>query len=289
MTGNLARERWTVGDYTITSIVEEQSERVPVDFVYREKSRTDLARHDWLVPDFADEKGRLRMRVQAFAVQGRGRTLLVDPCVGNQKRRQNPFWHMRDWPFLERLDEAGLAADAIDTVVHTHLHEDHIGWDTQLVNGVLRPTFSRARHLYTARELEKIKGEASPEQDAYGDSIAPIFAAGLADIVDDNAELATGIRLESTPGHGPGHVCVWIESRGEVALITGDIVHNPVRCAEPEWTTRFDADPEGARVSRARTLEAACKRGALLLGTHFPNKPAGKLIAHGSAYRFVPV
>jgi glyoxylase-like metal-dependent hydrolase (beta-lactamase superfamily II) len=289
MTGNPARERWTVGDYTITSIVEEQSERVPVEFVYRDKRRADLARHSWLVPDFADETGRLRMRVQAFAIQGRGRTLLVDPCVGNQKRRQNPYWNMREWPFLERMAAAGFTCEAIDTVVHTHLHEDHLGWDTQSVDGALRPTFSRARHLYTARELEKIKAEASPEQDTYGDSIAPIFAAGLADVIDDNAELAAGIRLESTPGHGPGHVCVWIESGGEVALITGDIVHNPVQCAEPEWAAMFDADPEGARVSRLRMLEAACKRGALVLGTHFPNKPAGKLIADGAAYRFVPV
>lgn len=289
MSSDMARERWTVGDYTITSIVEEQSDSVPVEFVYRDKSRADLRQHTWLVPDFADERGRLRMRVQAFAIQGRGRTLLVDPCVGNQKRRRNPFWNLRSYPFLERLAEAGLSCDAIDTVVHTHLHEDHLGWGTQVIDGAPQPTFRRARYLYTARELEKIKDEASPEQDTYGDSIAPVFAAGLADIVDDDAELALGIRLESTPGHGPGHVCVWIESRGESALITGDIVHNPVQCAELDWASMFDADADRARATRARTLEAACKRGALVLGTHFANKPAGKVVVDGAAYRFVPL
>lgn len=289
MTNDMVRESWTVGDYTITSIVEEQTDIVPVEFVYRDKSRADVRQHTWLVPDFADEKGRLRMRVQAFAIQGRGRTLLVDPCVGNQKRRRNPFWNMRSFPFLERMADAGLACDAIDTVVHTHLHEDHLGWDTQWIDGAPRPTFSRARHLYTALELEKIKTEATPEQDAYSDSIAPIFAAGLADIVDDNAQLAPGIRLESTPGHGPGHVCVWIESGGDVALISGDIVHNPVQCAELSWATLFDADVDGARATRIRMLEAACKRGALLLGTHFANKPAGKVVVDGDAYRFVPL
>jgi glyoxylase-like metal-dependent hydrolase (beta-lactamase superfamily II) len=285
----MSRESWTVGDYTITSIVEEQTERVPAELFYPGKSNADVARHSWLSPHFADEKGRLRFRVQAFAIAGRGRLLLVDPCVGNMKRRQNPYWNMRTYPFVERLDQAGLSAERVDTVVHTHLHPDHLGWDTQFIDGVWVPTFTRARHLYTEREVASLKAETSAAQDVYGDSVAPIFAAGLADVIDENAELGAGIRLESTPGHTPGHVCLWLESRGDVALITGDIVHNPVQCAELDWAQAFDDDPDGARATRRRLLESACRRGALVLGTHFANKPAGKVVADGEAYRFVPL
>jgi glyoxylase-like metal-dependent hydrolase (beta-lactamase superfamily II) len=282
-------ERWTVGDYTITSILEEQTERVPPELFYPGRSAEDVQRHSWLVPDFVDARGRLKFRVQAFVIEGGGRTLLVDPCVGNSKRRQNPYWNMRSYPFLERLAEAGLSVEKIDTVVHTHLHADHMGWDTQYIDNVWCPTFPKARYLYTERELLATKAEPTHAQDIYADTIAPILEAGLADIVDENAQLAAGIRLESTPGHTPGHVCLWLESRGDAALITGDIVHNPVQCAEPLWTQSFDADADEARATRNRMLAEVCARGALVLGTHFPNKPAGKLVPDGAAYRFVPL
>jgi glyoxylase-like metal-dependent hydrolase (beta-lactamase superfamily II) len=123
----------------------------------------------------------------------------------------------------------------------------------------------------------------------YGESVAPIIAAGLADIVAEDAELARGIRLQATTGHTEGHVSLWIESRGELALITGDIVHHPVQCAEPHWPHMFDRDADAARETRQRMLQSACERGALVVGTHFPNRPAGKLVLEGSAYRFVPV
>jgi len=222
-------------------------------------------------------------------IEGGGRRMIVDPCVGNGKQRVNPYWNMRTWPFLERLAEAGLAVDAIDTVVHTHLHADHLGWDTQRVGDAWLPTFVNARYLYTERELSFRRDNSGEDALAYADSVAPILAAGLAEIVAEDAQLAAGVRLEPTPGHSPGHVSLWIESRGELALITGDVVHHPVQCAEPGWKHSFDEDASAARATRERMLAAACERGALVLGTHFPSRPAGKVIREGAAYRFVPV
>lgn len=282
-------QRWIIGDYTITSVVEEQSDKVPVQLFFPRQSNADTLAHPWLQPDFVDERGRLHFRVQAFVVQGRGRCMVIDPCVGNDRRRENPYWNLRSYPFLEQLADAGFPLTGVDTVVHTHLHADHVGWGTRLVDGAWTPTFSRARYLYTARELEFRNTHRSEVEDVYADSVAPVLAAGLGDIVDENAELAPGIRLESTPGHSPGHVSLWIESNGETALITGDIIHHPVQCAELGWAHLFDDQPDEARATRERMLAHASERGALVLGTHFPNRPAGKLVADGKAYRFVPV
>lgn len=192
--------------------------------------------------------------------------------------------------FLERFADAGLAPERVDTVVHTHLHADHVGWDTRKEGGAWVPTFTRARHLYTAPELEWVRKGGNPGIDGvYEDSIAPILDAGLAEIVDENADLGDGLRLESTRGHTPGHVSLWIESRGETALVSGDFLHHPVQCAEPSWAEVGDVDADLARATRRRMLERAAATGALFLGTHFATRPAGRVVPDGSAFRFVPV
>lgn len=283
-------QRWRVGDCTITSVLEEQTEHIPPELFFPEARAADVARHTWLCPDFADEAGAIALRVQAFVVEHRGRRVLVDPCVGNHKRRPLPFWNQRTWPFLDRFAEAGFEPSGIDTVVHTHLHADHVGWDTRLEDGVWVPTFTRARHLYTERELAWCRRGGNPGIDGvYADSIEPVFAAGLADLVPEDADLGDGLRLEPTTGHTPGHVSLWVESRGETALVTGDFLHHPVQCAEPGWAEVGDENPEQARETRRRLLRTAADQGALVLGTHFPTHPAGRFVASGETWRFVPV
>src|SRR5205823_4057235 len=155
-----------------------------------------------------------------------------------------------------------------------HLHADHVGWDTQLVDGAWRPTFVNARHLYTARELEWVERDGNPgNAGVHEQSIAPVIAAGLADVVAEDADLGAGLRLESTPGHTPGHVSLWIESAGQTALISGDFVHHPVQCAEPTWAEVGDDDRALARATRRAMLQRAHATRALFLGTHFPNLP----------------
>ncbi|HZJ25911.1 MAG TPA: MBL fold metallo-hydrolase [Acidimicrobiia bacterium] len=280
--------RFQVGETTITSVVEEQTDHIPPELFFPDATGANVLRHDWLRPGFADDQGAVSLRIQAFVIEHESRVVLVDPCVGNGKQRSMFFWNDGSWPFLERFAEAGFEAEGIDTVIHTHLHADHVGWDTRLVDGQWVPTFTSARHLYTERELEFSRALRTPEEDVYGDSVEPIVAAGLADVVAEDADLGDGLRLEPTPGHTPGHVSLWVESAGEVALISGDFVHHPVQCAEPEWREVADADVEAARATRRRMLHRAAETGALFLGTHFGPPPAGHVLVDGDVWRFVP-
>jgi glyoxylase-like metal-dependent hydrolase (beta-lactamase superfamily II) len=282
-------QRYRVGDAVISCVVESENPGIPTRFFFPEADDEDVKRHAWTIPEFADERGRIVMRVQAFVVELGGRVVVVDPCVGNGKKRALPFWNEQTWPFLERFAEAGFAPDRVDVVVHTHLHADHVGWDTRLAGKDWVPTFAPARHLYTARELDWAKSTDGPgNAGVYEDSIAPIFAAGLADLVEEDADLGGGLRLEPTPGHTPGHVSLWVESRGERALLTGDFVHHPVQCAEPHWAEVGDEDADRARATRRRLFERAAATRALVLGTHFASRPGGRIRADGDVWRFEP-
>jgi glyoxylase-like metal-dependent hydrolase (beta-lactamase superfamily II) len=283
-------QRWKVGDVTITSVLEDETLHIPPEFFFPDATAAAVARHPWLVPDYADENGNIGLRVQAVVIEQGNRTVLVDPCVGNDKKRSLPFWNEMSWPFLERFADAGFDLASIDMVVHTHLHADHVGWGTHLVDGDWVPTFTNARHLYTARELEFCREQSDPGVEAvYADSVAPVIAAGLSEVVDEDADLGDGLQLEPTTGHTPGHVSLWIESAGERALITGDFLHHPVQCAEPQWAEVGDYDVEQARATRRRMLARAAETEALMLGTHFTGSPAGHVVAAGDVWRFVPV
>jgi len=296
-------QSWTVGAVRVTSIVEAQTDGIPPGFFFTGVDEEMVREHtSWLAPHFADERGRIGLRIQAFVVETAGRTLVVDPCVGNGKTRSLPFWNQQEWPFMERFRAAGFDPAEVDAVVHTHLHADHVGWDTYLDEGRWVPTFTRARHLYVQSELDWLqspgKDSVLDSQDVDADSITPILDAGLVDIVEPDAELGDlgkGLRLEPTHGHTPGHVSVWVASEGEVALLTGDFLHHPVQCAEPSWAEVGDEDPDRARTTRRRILQQAADEHALVLGTHFPTHPAGHVVpapdgAPGTAaWRFTPV
>ena len=154
--------RYRVGDALISCVVESQNPGIPARFFFPDATATRWRATRGWCPTSPTPRGRISMRVQAFVVELGGRVVVVDPCVGNGKQRALPFWNERSWPFLERFAAAGFAPARIDTVVHTHLHADHVGWDTRLVDGAWVPTFTRARHLYTARELEWCKRSDSP-------------------------------------------------------------------------------------------------------------------------------
>ena len=283
------QQRWTVGDVTITSVVEVQTDHIPPELFLPAATAEAVAKHRWVIPDFADEDGLIGMRVQAFVVDVGSRRLLVDPCVGDGKTLEMPFWHQQSWGWLDTFEGAGFAIDSIDTVVHTHLHADHVGWDTRPEGGTWVPTFPRARHLYTQAGLDGLRDpDGYDNVNVLRDSVQPILDAGLADIVAEDEDLGDGLRLTPSYGHTAGHVSMWIESQGEVGLISGDIVHHPVQCAETDWAEIADHDPEAAREARRRLLGEAARTGALFLGTHFPSRPAGRVVPDGNAWRFVP-
>ncbi|QYG95253.1 MBL fold metallo-hydrolase [Iamia sp. SCSIO 61187] len=283
-------QRWDVGAVRITRVVEAETAGIPTELFFPGVTAAEVQRIPWLVPDFAAEDGTIAFAVQAFVVEVGDRTIVVDPCVGNGKRLQLPFWNDQDWPFWARFTDAGFTAEAVDLVVHTHLHADHIGWDTRRDGDAWVPTFTAARHLYVEAELAHRRAADVPgEEEAYAESIQPIFDAGLADVVEPDTDLGDGLRLEPTGGHTPGHVSLWIESEGEVGLITGDFIHHPLQCAAPDTAEVADADVEEARATRHRLLETAATTGALVVGTHFPTAPAGRVRSEAETFRFTPV
>jgi glyoxylase-like metal-dependent hydrolase (beta-lactamase superfamily II) len=277
---------WKVGDAQVTKVVELETTG-SATWILPDAKPDRLARIPWLVPHFADAEGKAVMSVHALVIESGGRRILVDTCVGNDKVRPIPGWDRRQGRFLADLAEAGYPAESIDTVLCTHLHVDHVGWNTRLEKDRWVPTFPNARYLFAERELVYWR-DANDQQfgDVFGDSVQPILDAGLADLVKPDHAVAPDLRLEPTPGHTPGHVSVRLRSRGEEAVVTGDLMHHPVQCAHPEWASRADYDAEQARHTRRDFLERSARSGALVLGTHFAGPTAGRVVRDGRSFRF---
>ncbi|MGW5644150.1 MBL fold metallo-hydrolase [Saccharopolyspora sp. NPDC003752] len=290
---NESAATWTVGDTTVHRIDEVLLPPATGPWLLPDATPDVVARQDWLRPDFADHEGVLRLDSHSFALVVGGLRVLVDTGIGNGKTRANPAWHDLRTDYPERLAGAGFAPDSVDLVVLTHLHADHVGWNTRDEQGEWVPTFPRARYVVSRAEREFWAGYDmdEPRRQMFRDSVHPVEDAGLLDLVDvpaEGTEIAPGLRLLPTPGHTPGHVAVRLSSGGETALITGDCVHHPVQLAEPDIGSCVDIDPEQAGATRRSVLASLAGTGTLLLGTHFPPPTAGRVIADGDAYRLVP-
>lgn len=278
--------RWDVGDVRITSVVEVD-QPLPGELLLPQATPAAIASHPWLVPDFATDDGEVTLRIQLLVVESRGRRIAVDTCLGNDKERTLDFFHLRSTPFLESLAAAGFAPESFDTVVCTHLHTDHVGWNTRLVDGKWVPTFPNARYLIGRVEAEHWDAYGVHEHgDVYGDSVRPIIEAGLADLVEFGHRVTDEVVLEPTPGHSPGHQSVHITSGGAEALITGDVLHHPIQCAEPDWSFFADSDPDAARATRRSVLARYADTDVLVVGTHFSGSGAGRVVSDGDAWRF---
>jgi glyoxylase-like metal-dependent hydrolase (beta-lactamase superfamily II) len=229
--------------------------------------------------------------VQAFLIMIAGRLIMVDPGVGNGKNRVAvPGWNHLQTDFLALLRRTGVEPDEIDFVVTTHLHFDHVGWHTQLIDEAWQPTFSAARYLISAGEFaywQSIPGNQIADQHAgFSDSVLPVYEAGLVDLVGDDHVVTEGVRLLPSPGHTPHHVSVLIESRGQSALITGDVMHHPCQIAHPDWGAS-DFDASQAQASRERLIERFADSETLMLGTHFADPVAGRIRREGPTFRLL--
>ena len=222
----------------------------------------------------------------SLIVQTGERLLIVDTCIGNDKIRNYPRWNRMQTSFRTDLEDAGFQLDAFDTVLCTHMHVDHVGWNTYRQDDQWLPTFTNARYLYAREEWNHWQLES---QEEYGpvieDSVQPIFDLGLADLVDSTHHVSDEIQLVPTPGHTPGHVSVAIKSRGEEAIITGDIFHHPCQIAHPTWCATADSDQKAAMRTRQAFLAEYADRPVLCIGTHFAGVTAGKLVSDGDTYR----
>jgi glyoxylase-like metal-dependent hydrolase (beta-lactamase superfamily II) len=241
----------------------------------------------WLAPHFVRPDGMLLMSIHALVVESQGRKILVDTCLGNDKKRNIPDWNMRTGPFLSDLAQAGHPRESIDTVVCTHLHVDHVGWNTMKVGDHWRPTFPNARYLIGRNEWDYWKSEPEdPAAPIMSDSVKPILDAGLADLVEADHKLTSEVWLEPTHGHTPGHVSVRISSGGADAVITGDMMHHPCQIARPDWASSFDWNQEQGRATRKSALARWSSGNYLVIGTHFASPTAGKIVRDGDGYRF---
>ncbi|MEE2702491.1 MAG: MBL fold metallo-hydrolase [Myxococcota bacterium] len=281
-------DRWEVGGLRVSRLVELETTSIG-SFVLPDAVAENVRARDWLRPHFADADGNMIMSIHALLIEAGDRRIIVDTCLGNDKQRPIPDWNMRKGPFLEDLAAAGFPPESIDTVVCTHLHVDHVGWNTMLVDGRWVPTFPNARYLIGRSEWDYWNKEEDGQfGEIMGDSVRPVIEAGLADLVEPGLEITPGVRLISTPGHTPGHMSVFISSRGSEAVITGDLIHHPVQCSDPEWASAFDFDPEQARKTRREFLERYADTEVRVIGTHFASPTIGKIVRHGESWRFLP-
>jgi glyoxylase-like metal-dependent hydrolase (beta-lactamase superfamily II) len=271
---------WTVGGVEIARVEEQLVAGVPLGAFLPDFDAADLERHRWVAEHFCGPGATMPLSFHTFAVAAGDRRILVDTCCGNGKARTgigSDLFGGLETPFLDRLAAAGFAPDAVDTVVCTHLHVDHVGWNTRLDGDRWVPTFPNARYLF----VDEDHGHWSRQDEemhaaAFGDSVRPVLDAGLADLVPADHVVCEGVRLEPTPGHTPGHASVVIESGGERAVITGDMTHHPLQLAVPDRSSFADTDPDLATRTRHEFVERYADTDTLVLGTHFA-PTAGRL------------
>jgi glyoxylase-like metal-dependent hydrolase (beta-lactamase superfamily II) len=277
--------KWHIGNVTITRVPE--FEAWPADGLVPKATADELASFDWLSPYFVTPEGLPFIAIQAFVIESEGKTIVVDGGIGNGKTRSRPRLNGLNTDFMNRFSAEGFDRDSVDIAVSTHIHSDHVGWNTMLVDEQWVPTYPRATYVFVNAEWEhasQVTGELLAE--VVDDSVRPIVDRGLAELVAPPYPLTGEVTLEATPGHTPAHASVWIRSGGQTAAISGDILHHPAQIGRPEWGAFNDFDPATAESSRRSFIDTCADSDALVFGTHFPAPVAGYILSGPEGYRF---
>ena len=278
--------QWKVGNVKITKVVELETIG-HTRFILPLAGREEIRALPWLVPHFATDEGRLKMSIHALVVETPTRRIVVDTGLGSDKQdRTIPPWNNRLGLFFDDLTKAGFPPESINTVLCTHLHVDHVGWNTRLVDGKWVPTFARARYLFGMREYAYWRDHSKePDKAAiFRDSVAPIVEAGQADLVASDTRICEEITLIPTPGHSPGHVSLHIRSAGEEGLLTGDVAHHPCQMAHLDWSSTADSDAVQSAATRRELFSRFADRPVLVIGGHFD---PGHIQRDGDAFKFI--
>jgi glyoxylase-like metal-dependent hydrolase (beta-lactamase superfamily II) len=281
---------------TVERLVEAEGPSFYPGFIFPEHDPAALAaEREWLEPHFFDPaSGRFIMSLHTYIIRTAHHTILVDTCVGNDKERPSTKpWHRMHTPWLENLSAMGVAPEAVDFVLCTHLHVDHVGWNTKLENGRWVPTFPNAKYLFNATEYAHWEKESRAEaagasgagDDCFADSVLPVVEAGRALFVDGEHAIDEHLQLEPSPGHTPGHVCLNLSAGGRRAVFSGDLMHHPVQIAYPEWNSRFCVDPARSRATRQGFVERHADTDTLILAAHFAAPVAGRIVSAGPRCR----
>lgn len=281
---------WRIGDVEVARIVEVNAFEDNISMLLKDETAEFVRRHEWLRPHFATSEGLMKISFQAFALRSRGKNFMIDTCIGADRRREYEVFCNLQTSFLSDLAAAGFPPQSIHAVLCTHLHFDHVGWNTRLVNGRWVPTFPQARYLFGRREFDhwahlRATGGYHNIEHLY-DAVDPIVVAGLVDYIAPDYQLTDEVSLFPTPGHTPGHVSVLIRSRGEQAVITGDLMHHPIQLTDLKREANFDMDkPQGARTREAFVKRFGATR-VLVIGSHFCDPTGGWIVRHGEGWRF---
>src|SRR6478609_11825272 len=250
------------------------------------------ANRSWLDHRYIEpETGRFILSHHSYLVRTPRWTAVVDTCCGNHKHRPRvPAWNNLDRPYLENMQALGVAPEQVDFVMCTHLHVDHVGWNTRLLNGRWVPTFPNARYLFARREWEHWREAelraAYTTDPYYEDSLLPVMDSGQAELVAMDYAFDDSVWIEPWPGHTPGHVCVIARSPQASVILSGDIMHTALQCAEPQLNSCFCVDAETARATRRRFLETFTDSPVMVIPAHLPTPSAGWIRSHDGAFRF---
>jgi glyoxylase-like metal-dependent hydrolase (beta-lactamase superfamily II) len=283
---------FTVGDMTIHRVIEDEKPFFdPLTFLPTLTPEVLAENRGWMEKMGALDPttGELLLCIQSYIVRTPHHTIMIDSCVGNDKPRPTrPFWNMmKGTAYMDGLAAHGLKVEDIDYVMCTHLHVDHVGWNTRLLNGRWVPTFPNARYIFAQKEYDYWVAEnAKEELGPIADSVLPIVAAKQADLVSSDFQLNDHVRLTPTPGHTPDHFAVLLGKSGKDAVVSGDLIHSPLQARYPELVMRADYDQQQAAVTRRKFLECHCDTGTLVCTGHFPSPSTGKVSRWGDGFRF---
>jgi glyoxylase-like metal-dependent hydrolase (beta-lactamase superfamily II) len=287
---------WTIGTVRVTRVEEQLGfASVPPEKFFVGFEREVLERHlAWLVPDhYSPEHNRLISSVHSWLIRTPRHTILLDCCAGNHKERPGfARFHQLDTPYLARLRAAGVEPEEIDIVLCTHLHSDHVGWNTMLRDGRWVPTFPNARYLFSRAENDYGDPRRNPAADAdpqrsnaYRDSVLPVIETGQAVLLDGAHAIDDTMLVEPAPGHTVGHVVLKLVDQGERALFSGDAIHHPLQVYVPNWNSCFCEIPDEARATRHRLLGDCAEHGALLFPIHFGAPHVATIAREGDAFK----
>ena len=292
-------QRYRIGSATVTRVIELELPEIPSAYLFPERDRTILVSHPpaWIGRESVSQGGEaLALSVHSWIVQTGDRTILIDTGAGNGKSRPlNPIFDHLDTPYLERLAAAGVHPNEIDFVLITHLHVDHVGWNTVRQGDAWVPTFPNATYVFSDAEY-RFYADAThvqtPSAGVFEDSVQPIIDAGRAVLIDVRAKATLdgldGFMFYQTRGHSFDHLSIGFTSNGEHALFSGDVMHHPIQVARPDWNSTFCEFPDDAQRSRLWALNHAADQKASFFSSHFPGSSVGLVERHGGGFVWIP-
>ncbi|MEV6248937.1 MBL fold metallo-hydrolase [Streptomyces sp. NPDC051742] len=294
---NESTQSIVLGDVEITRIVEWRGPFGPArGLVPAAGAEVWRDNEDWLAPDhWAPDGDSAVMALQSWVLRSGGRTVLIDTGAGDGRERpHSPHFHRRQGDFPGRLERAGIRPEDVDIVVNTHLHADHVGWNTRDADGEWMPTFPNAQYLLPAADdfhfgPENAYGDGVQEDDrlVYEDSIAPVHREGRILLWEGTHRIDEHLTLESAPGHTPGSAVLRLASGGDRAVFVGDLLHSPVQILDPSCNSCFCLDPVRAAATRRRVLERAADERELVVPAHFGGAGAAEVRREGAGFGLV--